>query len=100
MGGTEQGANVDGLADAFHTDAEITFHGPSICCTNPPGSPLPAVKQGQNDRFFVVGSPSRPVPAAALSAARPPRRSHPAGHRPAEPPPPGKHLPVLPPVAF
>jgi hypothetical protein len=34
MGGTEQGAHVYGLADAFHTDPEIAFHGPSICCTN------------------------------------------------------------------
>ena len=28
MGGAEQGADIHGLADAFHPDAEIAFHAP------------------------------------------------------------------------
>ena len=35
MGGAEQGADIHRLADAFDADAEIAFHGPAICCTNP-----------------------------------------------------------------
>src|SRR5215212_12056061 len=34
MGGAEQGSHVDGLADAFHADAEITFHAWRICSMN------------------------------------------------------------------
>ncbi len=34
MRGPEQGADIHGLAHAFHSDAEIAFHGCAICCTN------------------------------------------------------------------